>query len=79
MTAKRKQILILGLRIVVSLGMLAVLILRVPSFEWSDLIPEWTLVALEPRRAVRVGAARRSDSAAARGDERQRARPGERS
>lgn len=42
MTAKRKQILSLGLRIVVSLAMLAVLIVRVPSFDWSDLIPEWT-------------------------------------
>jgi len=44
MTAKRKQILVLGLRIVISLGMLAVLIVRVPSFDWADLIPEWTIV-----------------------------------
>lgn len=43
MTAKRKQMLSVGLRIVVSLAMLAVLISRVPSFDWSDLVPEWTL------------------------------------
>jgi uncharacterized membrane protein YbhN (UPF0104 family) len=33
------------LRIVVSIVMLAVLILRVPDFEWSDLVPRWTVAA----------------------------------
>lgn len=33
----------IGLRIVVSLAMLAVLIINVPSFEWSELVPKWSL------------------------------------
>ena len=40
---KRKQAVSMGLRILVSLVMLAVLIANVPSFDWSVLVPEWTL------------------------------------
>jgi uncharacterized membrane protein YbhN (UPF0104 family) len=40
---KRKQVISVGLRIAVSLVMLAVLIVRVPEFDWNELVPEWTL------------------------------------
>jgi uncharacterized protein (TIRG00374 family) len=40
---KGKQAVSVGLRIAVSLAMLAVLIVRVPSFSWHKLVPEWTL------------------------------------
>jgi glycosyltransferase 2 family protein len=43
MREKRKQALTVVLRIAVSLAMLAVLIVRVPSFDWGDLVPEWTI------------------------------------
>jgi uncharacterized membrane protein YbhN (UPF0104 family) len=39
----RKQAVSMGLRILVSLVMLAVLIAHVPSFDWGVLVPRWTL------------------------------------
>ena len=39
----RKQAMSLALRIAVSAVMLAVLVAKVPSFEPSDLVPEWSL------------------------------------
>jgi uncharacterized membrane protein YbhN (UPF0104 family) len=42
-TVNRKQTLTLVLRIVVSLGMLAILVSRVPSFELDEVVPEWGL------------------------------------
>jgi glycosyltransferase 2 family protein len=40
---KRKQAISMGLRIGVSVVMLVVLLARVPSFHWSDLVPRWTI------------------------------------
>ena len=40
---ERKQAVSLGLRIVVSVGMLVVLVAKVPSFDPADLVPEWSL------------------------------------
>jgi uncharacterized membrane protein YbhN (UPF0104 family) len=40
---KRKQAISVGLRIGVSVVMLVVLLARVPSFHWSDLVPRWTV------------------------------------
>jgi glycosyltransferase 2 family protein len=40
---KRKQAVSMGLRIGVSVVMLAVLLVRMPSFHWSDLVPRWTV------------------------------------
>jgi glycosyltransferase 2 family protein len=40
---ERKQAMSLGLRIVVSVGMLVVLVAKVPSFDPADLVPEWSL------------------------------------
>jgi hypothetical protein len=39
---ERKQAVTLGVRIAVSAGMLAVLVAKVPSFDPSDLVPEWS-------------------------------------
>ena len=39
----RKQAMSLAVRIAVSAMMLAVLVAKVPSFEASDLVPEWSL------------------------------------
>ena len=39
---QRKQALSMGLRIAVSLLMLGVLVVNVPSFDWGVLVPEWT-------------------------------------
>jgi hypothetical protein len=39
----RKQAMSLGVRIAVSALMLAVLVAKVPSFDVSDLVPEWSL------------------------------------
>jgi len=38
----RKQAVTLGVRIAVSAGMLAVLVAKVPSFDPSDIVPEWS-------------------------------------
>jgi hypothetical protein len=43
---KRKQVLSMVLRIVVSLLMLAVLVANVPSFDWDVLVPEWTIATI---------------------------------
>ncbi len=40
---KRKQAVSLGLRLAVSAVMLVVLVLKVPSFDPSDLVPRWSL------------------------------------
>lgn len=40
---ERKQAVSLGLRLAVSAVMLAVLVLKVPSFDPSDLVPKWSL------------------------------------
>lgn len=42
----RKQAVSMGLRILVSLVMLAVLIANVPSFDWGVLVPEWTVATV---------------------------------
>ena len=42
---RRKQAISLAARLVVSAVMLAVLIAQVPSFEFSDLVPQWTVGA----------------------------------
>ena len=40
---ERKQAVSLGVRIAVSVGMLVVLVAKVPSFDPADLVPEWSL------------------------------------
>jgi glycosyltransferase 2 family protein len=42
---QRKPAVSMVLRIVVSLAMLTVLIANVPSFEWSELVPQWSVGA----------------------------------
>jgi uncharacterized membrane protein YbhN (UPF0104 family) len=44
--ANRKGAVSLALRIGVSLVMLIVLVVRAPDFDWSDLVPRWTLGTL---------------------------------